>query len=122
MGNQQSSLVGQMCFEKGQTKNSYRNACFLMCNTGEQKVLSKHGLVTTVAYKMGKDQPTIYALEGSVAVGGTALHWLETKMGLFKSNEDSELLASSVFSTGDVYFVPAFNGLYAPYWKNDAKG
>lgn len=122
MGNQQSALVGQMCFQKGQTKNTYRNACFLMCNTGEEKVLSKHGLVTTVAYKMGKDQPTIYALEGSVAVGGTALHWLETKMGLFKKGESSELLASSVFSTGDVYFVPAFNGLYAPYWKSDAKG
>lgn len=122
LGNQQSSMVGQMCFEKGQTKNTYRNACFLMCNTGEEIVLSKHDLVTTVAYKMGKDQPTIYALEGSVAVGGTALHWLESKMGLFKKGEDSELLASSVFSTGDVYFVPAFNGLYAPYWKTNAKG
>lgn len=122
MGNQQSSLIGQMCYEKGQTKVTYRNACFLMCNTGEEKVFSKQGLVTTVAYKMGKNQPTIYALEGSVAVGGTALHWLGNKLGLLKPHENSELLASSVFSTGDVYFVPAINGLYAPSWKSDAKG
>lgn len=93
-----------------------------MCNTGERKVLSQHGLVTTVAYQMGKDQRPVYALEGSVAVGGTALHWLETRMGLFKKGEDSEELASSVYSTGDVYFVPAFSGLYAPYWRKDAKG
>ncbi|XP_055314073.1 glycerol kinase-like isoform X2 [Sitodiplosis mosellana] len=122
MGNQQSSLIGQMCYEKGQTKVTYRNACFLMCNTGEERVFSKEGLVTTVAYKMGKNQPTIYALEGSVAVGGTALQWLGNKLGLLKSHENSELLASSVFSTGDVYFVPAINGLYAPSWKSDAKG
>ncbi|XP_031622466.1 glycerol kinase-like isoform X1 [Contarinia nasturtii] len=122
MGNQQSSLIGQMCFEKGQTKVSYRNACFLMCNTGEEIVHSKQGLVTTVAYKMGKNQPTIYALEGSVAVGGTALLWLGNKLGILKPHENSELLASSVFSTGDVYFVPALNGLYAPSWKSDAKG
>lgn len=93
-----------------------------MSNTGEQKILSKHGLVTTVAYKMGNDQPPVYALEGSVAVGGTALHWLENSLGLLKPHESSELLASSVFSTGDVYFVPAFHGLYAPYWKTNAKG
>lgn len=122
MGNQQSSLIGQMCYEKGQTKVTYRNACFLMCNTGEERVFSKQGLVTTVAYKMGKNQPTIYALEGSVAVGGTALQWLGNKLGLLKPHENSELLASSVFSTGDVYFVPAINGLYAPSWKSDAKG
>lgn len=122
MGNQQASMVGQMCFEKGHLKNSYSNACFLMCNIGEKKVLSKHGLVTTVAYQFGKDKRPIYALEGSVAVGGTALHWLETRMGLFKKDENSEVLASSVFSTGDVYFVPAFSGLYAPYWRTDAKG
>ena len=111
-----------MCYEKGQTKVTYRNACFLMCNTGDERVFSKEGLVTTVAYKMGKNQPTIYALEGSVAVGGTALQWLGNKLGLLKPNESSEILASSVFSTGDVYFVPAINGLYAPSWKSDAKG
>lgn len=122
MGNQQSSLLGQMCIAKGQTKVTYRNACFLMCNTGPQKVLSEKGLVTTVAYKMGKDQPAYYALEGSVAVGGTALHWLGNRIGLVKPHESSEELASSVYSTGDVYFVPAINGLYAPSWKSDAKG
>lgn len=122
MGNMQSSLIGQMCFEKGQTKVTYRNTCSLMCNTGEEKIFSTQGLVTTVAYKMGTDQPTIYALEGSVAVGGTALQWLGNKLGLLKPHENSELLASNVFSTGDVYFVPAINGLYAPSWKSDAKG
>lgn len=118
----QSSLVGQMCFEKGQTKVTYRNACFLMCNTGEEKIFSKQGLVTTVAYKLGENQPTVYALEGSVAVGGTALRWLGNRLGLLKPHENTELLASSVFSTGDVYFVPAINGLYAPSWATDAKG
>lgn len=122
MGNQQSSLLGQMCIARGQTKVTYRNACFLMCNTGTHKILSKEGLVTTVAYKMGKDQPAFYALEGSVAVGGTALLWLGSRIGLLKPNESTEVLASSVYSTGDVYFVPAINGLYAPSWKSDAKG
>lgn len=111
-----------MCFDKGQTKVNYRTACFLMTNTGEEKVISEQGLVTTVAYKIGKNQPTIYALEGSVAVGGSALQWLGNKLGLLKPHENSECLASSVFSTGDVYFVPAINGLYAPSWKSDAKG
>lgn len=122
MGNQQSSLIGQMCFKKGQTKVTYRNACFFMCNIGVEKAYSEQGLITTVAYKMGKNQPTIYAFEGSVAVGGTALLWLSNKLGLLKPHESSELLASSVFSTGDVYFVPAINTLYAPSWKSDAKG
>lgn len=122
IGNQQSSLVGQTCFEKGQTKVTYRNACFLMCNTGEEKVFSKKGLVTTVAYKLGKNEPPIYALEGSVAVGATALHWIGDRLGIVKPNESAEVLASSVHSTGDVYFVPAINGLYAPSWKSDAKG
>lgn len=122
IGNQQSSLVGQTCFEKGQTKVTYRNACFLMCNTGEEKIFSKKGLVTTVAYKLGKNEPPIYALEGSVAVGATALHWIGDRLGIVKPNESAEVLASSVHSTGDVYFVPAINGLYAPSWKSDAKG
>lgn len=122
MGNQQSSLLGQLCIARGQTKVTYRNACFLMCNTGRQKIYSKEGLVTTVAYKMGANQPACYALEGSVAVGGTALRWLGDRIGLIKPHENSEELASSVYSTGDVYFVPAINGLYAPSWKSDAKG
>lgn len=93
-----------------------------MCNTGTQKVSSSDGLVTTVAYKLGKDQPAVYALEGSVAVGGAALEWLQSSLGFSESPAESEELASSVFSTGDVYFVPAFNGLYAPRWRKDSRG
>lgn len=122
MGNQQSSLFGQKCFKRGQAKNTYRSGCFLLCNTGEVKVLSTHGLLTTVAYKLGKDAPAIYALEGSVAVGGSALRWLKNNLKVLKSPDESEKLAGSVFSTGDVYFVPAFTGLYAPYWRKDARG
>ncbi|KAJ6627317.1 Glycerol kinase 3 [Pseudolycoriella hygida] len=122
LGNQQSSLVGQMCLKPGMTKNTYRSGCFLLCNTGEQKVLSTHGLVTTVAYKLGKDKPAVYALEGSVAVAGSALKWLQKNLKILGNIEDSEQLAGSVFSTGDVYFVPSFTGLYAPYWRKDARG
>lgn len=122
LGNQQASLVGQMCFKKGQAKNTYRSGCFLLCNTGEEKVLSTHGLVTTIAYKLGKNAPPVYALEGSVAVGGSALKWLKNNLNILKSAEESEQLAGSVFTTGDVYFVPAFTGLYAPYWRKDARG
>ncbi|XP_037031870.1 glycerol kinase [Bradysia coprophila] len=122
LGNQQSSLIGQCCLKPGQTKNTYRSGCFLLCNTGEQKVLSTHGLVTTVAYKLGKDKPAVYALEGSVAVAGSALKWLQNNLKILKNIDDSEQLAGSVFSTGDVYFVPSFTGLYAPYWRKDARG
>lgn len=122
LGNQQASLLGQMCFKPGQAKNTYRSGCFLLCNTGEQPVLSSHGLVTTVAYKLGKDSPTIYALEGAVAVGGSALKWLKNSLGLLKSEDEVEDLSNAVHSTGDVYFVPAFTGLYAPYWRKDARG
>lgn len=84
--------------------------------------MSTHGLLTTIAYKLGKDAPVIYALEGSVAVAGSALNWLKNNLGLLKDVEDAESAASIVHSTGDVYFVPAFTGLYAPYWRKDARG
>ncbi|KAJ8936130.1 hypothetical protein NQ318_022212 [Aromia moschata] len=121
-GNQQASLVGQRCMKEGQAKNTYRSGCFLLYNTGTSRVQSTHGLVTTVAYKFG-NAPTVYALEGSVAVAGAAMKWLRDNMGFIKDvQKDTESLAQEVFNTGDVYFVPAFNGLYAPYWRKDARG
>ncbi|XP_055549167.1 glycerol kinase-like [Wyeomyia smithii] len=123
LGNQQASLVGQQCFREGQAKNTYRKGCFLLYNTGARCVHSTHGLVTTIAYKMGPNKPAVYALEGSVAVAGFAMKWLRDNLGLLKDiPTDSEQIAGSVFSTGDVYFVPAFTGLYAPYWRKDARG
>ncbi|XP_072400887.1 glycerol kinase 3-like isoform X1 [Diabrotica undecimpunctata] len=122
LGNQQASLLGQRCLKEGQAKNTYRSGCFLLYNTGTQKVMSTHGLVTTVAYKFG-NSPAVYALEGSVAVAGAAIKWLRDNMGFLKDvDKDTESLAQEVFNTGDVYFVPAFKGLYAPYWRKDARG
>ncbi|XP_016921568.1 glycerol kinase isoform X2 [Apis cerana] len=122
LGNQQSALVGQNCLKKGQAKNTYRSGCFLLCNTGTTRVYSSHGLVTTVAYQLGPKSSAVYALEGSIAVAGAAIKWLRDNMKLIKDVHESEHLAQSVFSTGDVYFVPAFTGLYAPYWRKDARG
>ncbi|XP_058825346.1 glycerol kinase [Topomyia yanbarensis] len=123
LGNQQASLIGQRCIREGQAKNTYRKGCFLLYNTGTRCVHSTHGLVTTIAYKMGPNKPAVYALEGSVAVAGYAMKWLRDNMGLLKDiPTDSEQSAGSVASTGDVYFVPAFTGLYAPYWRKDARG
>lgn len=123
LGNQQASLVGQMCFRPGQAKNTYRSGCFLLCNIGEKIVYSSHGLATTVAYKFGKDQPVVYALEGSIAIAGAALKWLKNNLGLIENiYKDSEELGESVPTTGDVYFVPAFSGLFSPYWRKDARG
>ncbi|XP_050312358.1 glycerol kinase [Anthonomus grandis grandis] len=122
LGNQQSALLGQSCFKEGMAKNTYRSGCFLLYNTGNNRVQSSHGLVTTVAYKLG-DQAPIYALEGSVAIAGAAMKWLRDNMGFMKDiSKETESLAKEVFSTGDVYFVPAFKGLYAPYWRKDARG
>lgn len=122
IGNQQASLMGQMCFKPGQAKNSYRSGCFLLCNTGDKHVISSHGLLTTVAYKLGKNAPVTYALEGAVAIGGEALRWLQSNMKIMTNTDEAEKMADSVSSTGDVYFVPAFTGLYAPYWRKDARG
>ncbi|XP_033328567.1 glycerol kinase isoform X2 [Megalopta genalis] len=122
LGNQQAALVGQNCLKKGQAKNTYRSGCFLLCNTGTTRVYSSHGLVTTVAYQFGPKSPAVYALEGSVAVAGAAIKWLRDNMKIIKDVRESENMAETVFTTGDVYFVPAFTGLYAPYWRKDARG
>ncbi|KAI9581546.1 glycerol kinase-like [Glossina fuscipes] len=122
LGNQQASLLGQMCIKPGQAKNTYRAGCFLLCNTGHVPVISRHGLLTTVAYKLGSNNPATYALEGAVAVAGHALEWLEHQVRILPRLEDAEKYAAAVPTTGDVYFVPAFTGLYAPYWRKDARG
>lgn len=121
VGNQQAALIGHNCLKEGEAKNTYRSGCFLLYNTGYSKVISSHGLVTTVAYKFGK-QPAVYALEGSVAVAGAAIKWLKNNMKFIQDVHETESLAKEVFNTGDVYFVPAFKGLYAPYWRKEARG
>jgi len=121
LGDQQAALVGQTCFEPGEAKNTYGTGCFLLLNTGTQPVLSKHGLLTTVAYQFGKEQVR-YALEGSVAITGALVQWMRDNLGLIQSSGDIETLARSVNDNGGVYFVPAFSGLFAPYWKANARG
>ena len=121
LGDQQAALVGQTCFQPGEVKNTYGTGCFLLMNTGERAVPSKCGLLTTVAYKFGK-QPAHYALEGSVAIAGALVQWLRDNLGLIQRSEDVESLARTVNDNGGVYFVPAFSGLYAPYWQENARG
>jgi glycerol kinase len=121
LGDQQAALVGQTCFRSGQAKNTYGTGCFLLMNTGERPVESKHGLLATVAYKLG-NQPARYALEGSVAIGGALVQWLRDNLGMIKTSAEIEELAQSVEDNGGVYMVPAFSGLYAPYWKENARG
>ncbi|XP_018804309.1 PREDICTED: glycerol kinase-like [Bactrocera latifrons] len=122
IGNHQAGLLGQYCVKPGQAKNSYRYGLFLLCNTGERCVITDRGLITTVAYKFGPRKKTIYALEGSVPVGGACLTWLETRLNFIKNEDEAQLFAESVETTGDVYFVPAFTGLYAPHWEQSARG
>ncbi|XP_077392459.1 glycerol kinase-like isoform X1 [Festucalex cinctus] len=122
LGDQSAALVGQMCFKDGQTKNTYGTGCFMLRNTGNKPVMSEHGLLTTVAYKLGKDQPTCYALEGSVAIAGAVVRWLKDNMGIVQSSEEIEKLAASAGTSYGCYFVPAFSGLYAPYWEPSARG
>lgn len=121
LGDQQAALVGQTCFHLGEAKNTYGTGCFLLMNTGKKPVTSRHGLLTTVAYKFGQS-PACYALEGSVAIAGALVQWLRDNLGLFKSSVEIEELACGVEDNGGVYFVPAFSGLYAPYWNNNARG
>ena len=121
LGDQQAALVGQTCFQPGEAKNTYGTGCFLLLNTGTRKVHSKAGLLTTVAYKFG-DQPAHYALEGSIAITGALVQWLRDNLGLIESSSHIESLARTVDDNGGVYFVPAFSGLYAPYWKDSARG
>ena len=121
LGDQQAALVGQTCFAAGQAKNTYGTGCFMLMNTGEKIVPSTNGLLTTVAYQLGQ-QPCHYALEGSIAVTGSLVQWLRDNMGIIKTSDEIQLLAASVPDNGDVYMVPAFSGLYAPYWRSDARG
>jgi glycerol kinase len=121
LGDQQSALVGQTCFKPGQAKNTYGTGCFLLLNTGLHPVQSRHGLLTTVAYKFGTE-PAHYALEGSVAITGALVQWLRDNLGLIRQSSEIEALAKTVEDNGGVYFVPAFSGLFAPYWNSNARG
>jgi glycerol kinase len=121
LGDQQAALVGQTCFNPGQGKNTYGTGCFLLMNTGTKAIPSAFGLLTTVAYQLG-DEPVHYALEGSVAITGALVQWLRDNLGIIKNSPDIEKLAKEVEDNGGCYFVPAFSGLYAPYWKQDARG
>ena len=121
LGDQQAALVGQACFAPGEAKNTYGTGCFLLLNTGTTPVASTSGLITTVAYRLG-EAPACYALEGSIAITGALVQWLRDNLGLIKDSAEVETLAASVADNGGVYFVPAFSGLYAPYWRADARG
>lgn len=121
LGDQQAALVGQTCFSAGEAKNTYGTGCFMLLNTGTKAVTSHHGLLTTVAYKLG-DQAVHYALEGSVAVTGSLVQWLRDNLGILKDSKEIEALAATVEDNGGCYFVPAFSGLYAPYWESSARG
>jgi glycerol kinase len=121
LGDQQAALVGQTCFDSGQAKNTYGTGCFLLMNTGAPPVLSKYGLITTVAFKFG-EKPAQYALEGSIAITGALVQWVRDNLGLIQKSSDIEVLARTVKDNGGVYFVPAFSGLYAPYWQASARG
>jgi glycerol kinase len=121
LGDQQAALVGQGCFAPGEAKNTYGTGCFLLLNTGPTPVPSKAGLLTTLAYRFG-DAPACYALEGSVAIAGALVQWLRDNLGIITDSREIEALAASVSDNGDVYIVPAFSGLYAPYWQESARG
>ncbi|PCC25292.1 glycerol kinase [Glutamicibacter sp. BW78] len=121
LGDQQAATFGQACFQKGSAKNTYGTGNFMLLNTGTEPVASKNGLLTTVCYKIG-DAPQVYALEGSIAVTGSLVQWLRDNLGLFEDAEDIEYYANKVDNNGGAYFVPAFSGLFAPYWRADARG
>ena len=121
LGDQQAALFGQTCFSAGEAKNTYGTGCFMLLNTGTKPVPSKNGLLTTLGYKIGKE-PAVYALEGSIAITGALVQWLRDNLGLIQKSSDIEALANTVEDNGGIYFVPAFSGLFAPYWKSDARG
>ena len=121
LGDQQAALVGQTCFAPGEAKNTYGTGCFMLMNTGTQLVPSTAGLVTTVAYQLGKE-PVHFALEGSIAIAGALVQWLRDNLGIIEKSSDVEALAREAQDNGDVYFVPAFSGLFAPHWKENARG
>jgi glycerol kinase len=121
LGDQQAATVGQVCFAPGEAKNTYGTGNFMLLNTGTELVRSDSGLLTTVCYQLGEDAP-VYALEGSIAVTGSAVQWLRDQLGIISGAAQSEALARQVDDNGGVYFVPAFSGLFAPYWRSDARG
>ncbi|HLF73036.1 MAG TPA: glycerol kinase GlpK [Anaerolineales bacterium] len=121
LGDQQAALFGQTCFDPGEAKNTYGTGCFMLLNTGEKPVPSKSGLLTTLGYKIG-DRKAVYALEGSIAITGALVQWLRDNLGLIGSSKEVEALAASVENSGGIYFVPAFSGLFAPYWRSEARG
>jgi glycerol kinase len=121
LGDQQAALFGQTCFSVGEAKNTYGTGCFMLLNTGNKPVQSKNGLLTTLGYKIG-NQKAVYALEGSIAITGALVQWLRDNLGLIQKSADVEALANTVEDNGGIYFVPAFSGLFAPYWKSDARG
>ncbi|MBI9083213.1 MAG: glycerol kinase GlpK [Desulfobacterales bacterium] len=121
LGDQQAALVGQTCFDVGEAKNTYGTGCFMLLNTGTEPVVSKHGLLTTVGYRID-DQPAVYCLEGSIAMAGALIQWLRDNLGFIDQAPEVETLARTVEDNGGAYFVPAFSGLFAPYWRSDARG
>jgi len=121
LGDQQAALFGQVCFQPGDAKNTYGTGCFMLLNTGTEIIKSNHGLLTTVGYKIGKQDP-IYCLEGSIAITGALVQWLRDNIGIIQSSQEIEPLAKTVDDNGGVYFVPAFSGLYAPHWHANARG
>ncbi|HET6822826.1 MAG TPA: glycerol kinase GlpK [Anaerolineales bacterium] len=121
LGDQHAALFGQTCFDPGEAKNTYGTGCFMLLNTGEKPVPSRAGLLTTLGYKIG-DESAVYALEGSIAITGALVQWLRDNLGIIQSSGEVESLAKTVEDNGGIYFVPAFSGLYAPYWKSDARG
>ena len=121
LGDQQAATVGQVCFGPGEAKNTYGTGNFLLLNIGPEPIRSEHGLLTTVCYQFGDAAP-VYALEGSIAVTGSAVQWLRDQLGIISGAAQSEALARQVSDNGGVYFVPAFSGLFAPYWRPDARG
>ncbi len=121
LGDQQAALFGQTCYNPGEAKNTYGTGCFMLLNTGEKPMISHNGLLTTLSYRIGT-QPAIYALEGSIAITGALVQWLRDNLGIIQRSADVETLASTVEDSGGIYFVPAFSGLFAPYWRSDARG
>ncbi|MGH9060989.1 MAG: FGGY family carbohydrate kinase, partial [Acidimicrobiales bacterium] len=121
LGDQQAATVGQVCFAPGEAKNTYGTGNFMLLNTGTERVRSQHGLLTTVCYRLGRADP-VFALEGSIAVTGSAVQWLRDQLGIIAGAADSESLARRVPDNGGMYFVPAFSGLFAPHWRPDARG
>jgi glycerol kinase len=121
LGDQQAALFGQTCFSSGEAKNTYGTGCFMLLNTGEKPVTSKYGLLTTLGYRIGELR-AVYCLEGSIAITGALVQWMRDNLGIIQKSSEIESLAAGVVDAGGIYFVPAFSGLFAPYWRGDARG